>query len=102
MKDFPLTIKEVALWFFGQRCHFKVDGNSMIPVIQHNQHVFMKKNKKFAVGDIVITKDTTRLLIKKIYSLNKSECYLVGFNRDESQELSVNISELMGKVTAVF
>jgi nickel-type superoxide dismutase maturation protease len=96
----------------GWRRRFRVEGNSMLPLLKPNDEVLITTtgNVSLKQGDIVVARhprETDFILIKQVNSiLEDGQIELVGLNQEASTDSrefgSVNHSNILGKVTSIF
>lgn len=67
----PAGCKEIMLWLLRRRKRFRVEGDSMLPLLKSGDEVLAKRAKTFSVGDIVVCRHPIRsdiTMIKQIES----------------------------------
>ncbi|QQR83747.1 S26 family signal peptidase [Candidatus Peregrinibacteria bacterium] len=101
--DWPEKLK----WLIGKRRRFKVNGNSMSPVLEEGETVYAKNVKRLSVGDIVIAHHPFKksiLLVKQIKWIEGQRVMLQGVNPHQStdgRQLGlIRITDIVGQVTA--
>ncbi len=85
---------EIVLWLLKRRQRFRVEGISMLPLLQPNDEVLVNlsayRDKLPSAGDIVIVEHPYKAnfyMIKRIIFVNeKGECFVQGDNLDHSTD----------------
>lgn len=99
---------DLILVAMGRRLRYRVEGNSMLPVLKDGEIVMVKPSQKFEVGDIVLAqhpyKQGTKI-IKRISAISDAGKFtLTGDNPQESTDSRVfgeiDASEIIGKVVS--
>ncbi len=104
----PSGLKEKILLFLGLRQRFRVEGESMTPLLQSRDRILIKKTKRFNSGDIVVSKHPIQsdvVIVKKIESIDShGRLKLIGINQSQSSHRFglVNKKYVLGKVTSIF
>ncbi len=116
-KDWPalpeLSWREFFRWVIGQRSRHRIEGRSMLPLLQPGNEVLYSPNAYQRaipqVGDIVIAQHPQQpdlLMIKRIGGIDGDRYYLLGDNRSESTDSRqlgwLQRSCLLGKVKCAF
>lgn len=102
----PTNWWEELLFKLGFRSRFRVEGASMQPALQPQDHVLVKKCTRFEVGDVIVSKHPIQsdlVIVKQIESIDKNgRLKLVGLNSVESSHRFglVNKKLVYGKVTS--
>ena len=111
MSEIPhLNLINLILWLLKGRQRFRIQGNSMLPLLQPNDEILVDfnsyKSLTPSIGDIVIVKHPHKLdllMIKRITCINeKGEFFVQGDNLLASTDsrtfgfISANL--IMGKV----
>ena len=84
---------------------FRVKGSSLEPTLKPNSLVLAIRSKKAIVGDFVIFKHSTKLLIKKVVSVNELGIYVVGYSSDSQDSRSFGVitkDQLIARVIMLF
>lgn len=98
--------KEKLFAAFGLRKKYRVEGDSMNPLLYHGEYILVKKVKKYKVTDIVVSKHPIQsdiAIVKQVEAIDeKGRLKLVGINRLESSHRFglIHLSKIMGKVTS--
>ncbi len=105
----PAGFKEIALWLLGRRRRFRVEGDSMLPLLRSGDEVLVKPTKTLSVGDIVICRHPIQsdiTLIKKIASIENDQVTLAGLNKSASSDSrsfgSIDKALIFGYITSVW
>lgn len=81
---------EIMLLLIGRRMRFRVEGNSMSPVLKNGDIVLIKPQTKLKQGDIVLASHPYKKnvkILKRIKEFNENgDLFLVGDNADESTD----------------
>ena len=98
---------DIGLLLFDYRTRYRVEGNSMLPLLKEGDQVVVDENaKKFEIGDIVIAAHPFKKnveMIKRVESIGEDGRYfLTGDNKDESSDSrtfgAVSVEYIKGKV----
>lgn len=109
MKKLPeASYFDIVLLLFAYRTRYRVEGDSMLPLLEKGDQVLVDENAKVKVGDIVIAEHPFKEnveMVKRIKEIDKEGRYfLIGDNADESTDSrtfgSVSIQYIKGKVVA--
>jgi len=101
------NLKEFILWAVRLRKCYRVDGESMSPLIKSGDRVFAKKEKEYRKGDIVVSKHPFKrnlVLIKQIDIISEAGISLRGMNPESTDSRSLGKipqNYVLGKVTSV-
>lgn len=102
------TFKDYVLWALQLRRCYRVEGESMLPLLKSGDRVLLKKEKEYRAGDIVVTqhpyKQSVRL-IKKIEKTSGDRFFLVGLNHEASTDSrvfsAIPKSQILGRATSL-
>lgn len=97
---------EIILLYFGFRSRYRVENNSMLPLLKEGDQVVVKRDATLKTGEIVIAQHPFKQsveMIKRIKEIDKNGRYfLIGDNQDESTDSrtfgAVSIECIKGKV----
>jgi len=64
----------------------RIAGDSMEPALHHAQVVVFRRSGSYNPGQIVMIRQGKRELIKRIEKVRPDEVYVLGDNRDDSQD----------------
>lgn len=100
------SIKEFVLAFFGIYKKIRVSGHSMWPLLADGDITYIKKTKRYNVGDIIVAEHPFKKIkiIKKIERMEGDEFILKSQNRIEGEDSGsfgyIKKSNCLGKVVA--
>lgn len=101
--------KEKLLWLLGQRKRFKIEGQSMEPLLKHSDVVFVKPTRDVTPGDLVICRHPIQsdlILIKQVESCKDDQLTLKGLNPSVSTDSRifgpVDKGLVIGYITSVW
>lgn len=105
----PAGFKEIALWLLGQRRRFRVQGDSMLPLLKSGDTVLAKRTKTFSAGDIVVCRHPIQsdlTLIKKVTAIQGDRLAVEGLNPSESSDSrhfgSIDKKNIIGHINSLF
>lgn len=92
---------------FGWRVRYRIEGDSMLPVLADGDEVLAEETSRIRIGDIVISEHPFKKsveMVKRVTAVDANEkFFLVGDNADESTDSRnfgpVSIECIKGKVT---
>ncbi len=100
---------EFLLWLLRRRRRFRVNNNSMLPLLKPGDEVLMAPGAVPVPGDIVVAQHPLRRdvrLIKRVESIVEGRYVLKGDNPAESTDSRsfgpVTAEHIMGRVTSRF
>lgn len=108
------SYREFFLWLLGKRKRFRVQGNSMLPLLQPEEEILIDhlayQNSLPQIGDIVVAIHPNRpdlRMVKRITEITaEGKYFLTGDNLAESTDShffgAVEIDHILGKVTSRF
>lgn len=102
------TLRELVLYYLGQRKAFLVEGDSMLPTLANGDKVLVDPKSSIEIGDIVLAKHPYRLdvrIIKRVTEVAKDgRLTLAGDNPAESTDSrtfgTVSRSNIIGTLTS--
>ena len=81
---------DVALTLFDYRKRYRVEGDSMLPLLKHGDEVLVNEGVEVGIGDIVVAKHPYRTgieMVKRIKEIDENGRYfLIGDNSEESTD----------------
>lgn len=99
--------KEIALWLLGRRRRFRMEGDSMLPLLKSGDTVLVKPTKTFSAGDVVVCRHPIQsdiTLIKQIKEIENTQVTVEGLNTDSSSDSrqfgSVHSELVLGVLTS--
>lgn len=107
MNELPnANFVDIALLLFDYRTRYRVEGNSMLPLLKEGDQVVVDENAKVEIGDIVIAAHPFKKnveMIKRIENIgDDGKYFLIGDNTDESSDSrtfgAVSVEYIKGKV----
>lgn len=100
--------KDLILWALRLRKCYKVEGDSMEPLLKSGDRVLIKREKAYSEGDIVISQHPFKAsvrLIKKVQKISEDRLFLVGLNQDVSTDSrvfsAIPKSQILGRATSL-
>ncbi|MFH0820714.1 MAG: nickel-type superoxide dismutase maturation protease [Candidatus Peregrinibacteria bacterium] len=101
--------KEMLLWALGQRRRFRVEGDSMLPLLKSGDEVLINPSGALSVGDIVVCRHPIQsdiTIIKQIEAIEGDRIVLTGLNENSSSDSYifgfVDQKLIIGLVTSKF
>jgi nickel-type superoxide dismutase maturation protease len=99
---------ETALLLFDFRTRYRVEGDSMMPLLKHGDQVTVDESAELDAGDIVIARHPFIKgveMVKRIKEIDENGKYfLVGDNPDESTDSrtfgAISVECIKGKVVS--
>lgn len=91
------NVWDIILWLLGRRQRFRVEGLSMLPLLQPGDEVLVNRqayrHSRPSVGNVVIIQHPQQLhlcLIKRVIAINESgDCFVQGDNANYSTDSRV-------------
>ncbi|QQS40632.1 MAG: nickel-type superoxide dismutase maturation protease [Acidobacteriota bacterium] len=109
MKEIPFAgLYEKALLVLGFRTVYRIEGDSMAPVLNNGEEVLVEEGAQVSIGDVVIARHPSKEgveMAKRITAIDANgKFFLVGDNSDESTDSRrfgpVSLEYIKGKVTS--
>lgn len=109
MDEIPVAgIYENLLLFLGLRTIYRIEGESMVPVLKSGENVLVDEKADVSIGDVVIARHPFKESVemaKRITAIDANgKFFLVGDNSDESTDSRtfgpVSLEYIKGKVTS--
>ena len=99
---------DIAMVLFDRRKRYRVEGDSMLPLISEGDQLVVDEHAEISVGDIVIARHpfiANSEMVKRIERIDPSgNCFLIGDNADASTDSRtfgpVSIHLIRGKVVS--
>ena len=107
MENLPkASFYQIALLLFDYRTRYRVEGDSMLPMLKNGDEVLVNEGVKIEIGDIVIARhphDEKIEMIKRVAGIYDKKFYsLLGDNPPESSDSRhfglVEEKNIIGKV----
>ncbi|HUF05487.1 MAG TPA: nickel-type superoxide dismutase maturation protease [Aridibacter sp.] len=107
MKEIPLAgLYEKALLELGLRTIYRIEGDSMDPILRNGEEVLVAERARVRIGDVVIAQHPFKESVemaKRITAIDANgKFFLVGDNSDESTDSRrfgpVSSDLILGKV----
>ena len=97
---------DVALTLFDYRKRYRVEGDSMLPLLKHGDQVLVDERADVEIKDIIIARHPYKKgveMVKRIKGIDENGRYfLVGDNLEESTDSrtfgAVSVKYIIGKV----
>lgn len=91
------NVWDIILWLLGRRQRFRVEGLSMLPLLQPGDEVLVNRqayrHSRPSVGNVVIVQHPQQLnlcLIKRVIAINENgDCFVQGDNSNYSTDSRV-------------
>lgn len=82
---------------------FKISGHSMMPTYNPGDQVIAWKLSKIKKGDVVVFKNQSKYLIKRVIKISGGKYFLEGDNKNDSLSIPpIQKHDIMGKVIFKF
>jgi len=96
---------EILLHFFGFYERYRVNGDSMLPILKDGDEVLIKPSQSYSIGDIVVARHPFQKtpIIKRITEFSTGgKLFLSGDNPEESTDSrtfgEIPAADILGKV----
>lgn len=108
------SYQEFFLWLLGKRKRFRVQGNSMLPLLQPGEEILIDRQAYRTslpqVGELVVAIHPERLnlpIVKRVKAITpEGKYFLTGDNLAQSTDShvfgAVELENILGKVTSRF
>lgn len=108
------SYQEFFLWLLGKRKRFRVQGNSMLPLLQPGEEILIDRhayqNSLPQIGELVVAihpEKSNLPIVKRVKAITpEGKYFLIGDNLAQSTDSNafgaVSLEHILGKVTSRF